>query len=218
MFQRELIFEYESVLTGKKNNISSYLFSQGNYENERKALYIIDYAIQTYLGWTPEEVRDHMNNDILKKLHLTKLLSYIDFPATIQIQNDEDVFYLAVKLYPDKIHYNKTDLILRVYKRVMNGSIQRFPKEYLSDADGLYRAKICFRFMMRQYLTFSSVDEMYSFFASKSGSRELRKYRLASVSRDLFETHIDFLHESLPDSQKDDLLYAYYKFQILYSK
>lgn len=218
MYSRELIFEYENVLTENKAVINPFLFNRGDYENERKALYIIKYAIKTYLRWNPFEVRDHMTHRILKMLKLEPLLRYISFPAVIDITKDRDLFYLAVKLYPSLIKYNEEDLILRVYKRVLSGDLQRFPKQFLVGADGLYRAKLCFHYMLTQYMTFSSVKEMYQFFTTRKGAMELRKYRLAQVSRDLFECNIDFLHESLSENQKDELLYHYYRFMINYEK
>ena len=107
MYSRELIFEYENVLTENKPSVNPFLFNRGDYENERKALYIMRYAIQTYLKWNPYEVRDHMTHRILKMLKLEALLKYITFPSVIQIEEDRDLFYLAVKLYPKQIIYNK---------------------------------------------------------------------------------------------------------------
>ena len=103
MYSRELIFEYENVLTENKPSVNPFLFNRGDYENERKALYIMRYAIQTYLRWNPYEVRDHMTHRILKMLKLEALLKYITFPSVIQIEEDRDLFYLAVKLYPKQI-------------------------------------------------------------------------------------------------------------------
>lgn len=212
IINRELIYDYENMLIGKKSTMSSYLFSKSPYENEKKALYVIDYAIKTYLRWGPEQVRDCLTLEVIKKLKFDKLLDYIRFPGVIQIDRNDDLFYLAVKLYPRQIHYNEIELIIRVYKKVLNGKIQRFPKEFLTGATGLYRATLCFRYMISQFLNFESIEEMYTFFSSSAGSRELRKYRLATVSKDLFVSDIDYLHESLPMSQKDELFYIYYKF------
>lgn len=212
MYSRELIFEYENVLTENKTSVNPFLFNRGEYENERKALYIIRYAIHTYLRWSPFQVRDHMTHKILEMMKLEPLLKYIKFPAVIEIETDRDLFYLAVKLYPYQIKYNETDLILRVYKRILSGDMQRFPKQFLTGADGLYRAKLCFYYMLTQYMTFSSVEQMYSFFSSRKGAMSLKKYRLSQVCKDLFEYNIDFLHESLSENQKDELLYHYYRF------
>ena len=110
MYSRELIFEYENVLTENKPSVNPFLFNRGDYENERKALYIMRYAIQTYLRWNPYEVRDHMTHRILKMLKLEALLKYITFPSVIQIEEDRDLFYLAVKLYPKQIKYNENFL------------------------------------------------------------------------------------------------------------
>lgn len=218
MYSRELIFEYENVLTENKPSVNPFLFNRGDYENERKALYIMRYAIQTYLRWNPYEVRDHMTHRILKMLKLEALLKYITFPSVIQIEEDRDLFYLAVKLYPKQIKYNEKDLILRVYKRVLKGDMKRFPKQFLAGVDGLYRAKLCFHYMVTQYLTFTGIEDMYRFFSSRGGAVALRKYRLSQVCKDLFEYNVDFLHESLSEDQKDELLYHYYRFSNIYKK
>lgn len=215
MYSRELIFEYENVLTENKAVVNPLLFNRGDYENEKKALFIIRYAVHTYLRWNPYEVRDHMSHKVLSMLKLEPLLKYITFPAVIEIDNDRDLFYLAVKLYPNIIRYNEDDLILRVYKRVLNGNMQRFPKQFLTGADGLYRAKLCMHYMITQFLTFTSVEDMYRFFSLRKGAITLKQYRLSQVCKDLFEYNIDFLHESLSNNQKDELLYHFYRFKTI---
>ena len=96
--------------------------------------------------------------------------------------------------------------------------MKRFPKQFLAGADGLYRAKLCFHYMVTQYLTFTSIEDMYRFFSSRGGAVALRKYRLSQVCKDLFEYNVDFLHESLSEDQKDELLYHYYRFSNIYKK
>ena len=54
---------------------------------------------------------------------------------------------------------------------------------------------------------------MYKFFASSSGTKTLKKYKLSSACMDLFNTPLDFLHQALPENIKSDFLYNLYKFR-----
>ena len=56
---------------------------------------------------------------------------------------------------------------------------------------------------------------MYSRFASSEGQKIVAEYHLLTAAT-LFETLIDYLHQSLSEAQRDDYLYNYYKFQIMY--
>ena len=53
-----LLYEYEEVLLGHKNSVSNYFFANDETRNEKTALYVVKFAINYYLGWTPDEAID----------------------------------------------------------------------------------------------------------------------------------------------------------------
>jgi len=210
IMQKGILFEYELILLGKKNFFSPYFFSFGNDYNERMALDVFQYAIEVYLRWSPEETATYLTIDIIKLMKLDSILKYIRFPA--ELIPERDLFYIAHLLYPKKVPFNEKELILRTYKEVLSGQLYKFPKEYLSDSLGMIRACICFQYMVSQYLSFKSIDDMYNHFCTSKGTKDLKKYRLYAICTDMFEFPLDFLHEALSVRQKNEFLYHYHRF------
>lgn len=210
--QNGILFEYELMLLGKKNFFSPYFFSFSADHNERIALDVFQYAIEVYLKWSPEEAATYLTMDVIKLMKLDTILKYIRFPAELTVQRD--LFYIAHLLYPKKVPFNEKELILRTYKEVLNGTLYKFPKEYLSDSLGMMRACICFQYMCSQFLTFTSIEEMYEHFTKSKGTKDLKKYRLYAICTDMFEFPLDFLHESLPMKQKNEFLYKFNRFYL----
>lgn len=208
-----LMFEYELILLGKKNSFAPYFFNYNAEYNEKIALEVFKYAIEDFLGWSPEEAQLYLNMDILKIMKLDTIVRFIRFPAELNLE--KDLFYIAHLLYPKRVKFNSRELILRTYKEVLDGILYKFPKEYLSGSMGVTRACICFQYMASQFLPFNNVEEMYKFFSTTNGVKALKKYRLYAICTDIFDYPIDFLHESLSSSQKNEFFYHYYKFNII---
>lgn len=210
----ELIYEYEMILIGKKNSFSGYFFNDTSEKNEAKALYVIDFAIKTYLGWTPREAIDLLTENVLKVMKLDLLTKYIIFPP--EMNEKDDMYIITGKLYPKLVKVNSKEITLKVYKRVLEKDLYKFPKEYLSgDQQGKNRAIICFQYMLAQFTNFNSVQDMYKFFASSNGPKLLKKYRLNVACVSTYEHPIDFLHTALPSNIRSEFWYRYYKFKIV---
>jgi hypothetical protein len=127
----------------------------------------------------------------------------------------DDMYIITGKLYPELVKLDTKEITLKVYKRVLEKDLYKFPKEYLSgDQQGRNRAIICFQYMLSQFTSFDNAQEMYKFFASSNGPKLLKKYRLNVASVSMFEHPIDFLHIALPKEQRDEFWYRYYKFKI----
>lgn len=205
-----VIYEYEQILTGKKNSFSAAFFPFNDENNERRALAILKYAIEKYLEWSPEEVKLYLNANIIKLMKLDSVMRFIRFPP--ELNPKKDYFYIAHKLYPNRIPYNESELVINVYKRVLSGELCKFPKEYRADTSGFMRVKICFQYMLEQFMQFSSINEMYDFFSSSEGTKALKEYKLYSICCEMFESPLEYLHESLPIKQRSEFLYRLYKF------
>lgn len=209
----EIIYEYEMILIGKKNSFSGYFFNDTAEKNERKALHVIDFAIKTYLGWTPQEAILNLNWEILKSLKLDLLTKYIMFPP--EMDERDDMYIVTGKLYPKLVKLDAQEITLKVYKRVLEKDLYKFPKEYLSgDQQGRNRAIICFQYMLAQFTNFKNIQEMYEFFSTSGGPKLLKKYRLNVACVSTYEHPIDFLHAALPENVRSEFWYRYYRFRI----
>lgn len=211
-FLKSVIAEYEDTLVDKRKSISTFYFSYGKSGNMKLALHIMQYAFETYLCWTPQILRDNLTADILERLKLKSLLRYIQFPPELNAK--EDLFYIAWLIYPETIHYGKKELTLRVYTQLLNKQIQKFPKEFFTGRDGLTRSQICLRYMIEQFLHFTSIKEMYQYFSTEDCTKTLRRYRLLAVCHDLYDTQLEYLHDSLVKEQRSTFWYRYYDFSL----
>lgn len=208
--EQTLFYEYEQILIGNKPSFAPYFFKYGENTSQHYALLIIKFAVEKYLKWDPFDMLNHFTKDIAIQMKLEPLMKYIEFP--VEVDKEKDYYVLASMIYPYIIKIDTKELVLRTYKDVLNEKICKFPKEYLSGADGIIRAGICLQYMLNQYFSFKDTRELYSFFIDTKGIKALKEYRLNNISSEMFELPIDYLHESLPDFQKDEFWYHYYKF------
>lgn len=211
---KSAIAEYEDTLLGKRKAVSSYYFSYGKTGNMKLALQIMKHAFETYLNWSPLDLRDYITMEVLERVKVRSLLKYIEFPP--ELNPKEDLFYIAWLIYPETVHFNSKELTLRVYKSLLDKTIQKFPKEFFTGTDGYSRAQICLRYIIEQYLNPSTIKELYEFFSTLECQKFLRKHKLLVICRDLFDTPVHYLHISLSKKQQDDFWYRYYDF--LYRK
>lgn len=213
---RGLLYEYEEILLGNKKQFSNAFFDSDMVTNKKNAVDVLRFAFEIFLKWRPEEAFRYVTKDIVDKMRLDLLYPYLDIPCEINM--NRDFFYLGHLAYPNRNKLDKNALTLKVYRDLLDGVAKKFPKGYLDGADGVERACMCFQYMVKQYLYFKSIDEMYAFFASPKAIPTLRNYKLYVIENTLFDSPIDFLHESLPESQKDPFLFHYHKFQYLNRK
>ena len=212
MDKQILLYEYEQVLLGNKTAIPPYYFKYGDDTSKNYALYIIKFAVEKYLRWDPQDMKDHFTKEIAIQMKLEQLMKYIDFPP--ELNRDTDYYYLATYLYPNSVKIDIKELVLRTYKDVLSGNLCKFPKEYLSGTQGMMRAGICLQYMINQHLTFHTVKDMYKYFSEPTGAKILKEYRLNNICNEIYEHPIDYLHESLPERQKDEFWYHYYRFKV----
>ena len=217
MTDRELQIEYENIILGKKRNYSSAIFGSPNKEiNQKNAICIMKYAFESFLNWSPEDVKRLINPKIIRLMKLENVIKYIQFPG--ELNPKTDLFYIAHLMYPNIIHYNSREITLKVYKDILNKKIYRFPKDFFEDDEGVNRARLCFRYMVQNYFHFHNLEEMYEYFASSKGKKALKEYQLLSVCDVLYSHPLDYMHDSLIEEQQDEFLYNYLKFEIEYGK
>ena len=209
-----LIYEYDQILINEQKEPSMYFFSSSAYYNELNALKIFRYAFGTILKWRPEELAACRSLKIVHEMKLDYFLSQINFPP--EVSQEYYLLYIASKLYPNKVHYDEEHITCDVYKKLLKikpGDIQKFPKNFAIGENGRFRAEVCLRYMISHFVIFHNIDELYKIFAAPTAVDLLKRYKLYNISSILYETPLDYLHAALDDSQKNNTLYYYLKFE-----
>lgn len=208
----ELYREYDEVMIGKRDGFSTKYFGKDNAKNSENAIKVFQYAFKRYLRWSPEALEERIDKELLVKLRLYPLLKFIPFP--IEYDKDKDFFYLVTLVYN---HHNLSfrDKTIHTYEMILDGTTSKYPKDYFTGSDGLVKAGICFQYLINHNIIFESVNDLYSIFSSDTGYEYLKKYKLLNACREAFDTPVDFLHFALPQENKNEFLFRYYKFKFI---
>lgn len=209
-----IVNEYEEVLISNRKKISNSYFLFDKKGNERVALTVIRYAIENLLGWDVNTAISLFNPNYISFMKLDQMVDYIDFPSDVTRDDTEYILYL---LYPKYVDYDVKRYTLRIYKKVLNNEC-RYPKDYMYGYLGMLRAKICLQYAINQNCLFKSTDEMYKFFASKSCIKYLKENKLYQLYTSFYSNPLEYMHDSMPSTVKDDFLFHNYIFMIKYQK
>ena len=203
------IYAYQLTLLNKYKSVPLSFFDGDTKSNEKTAIAIIRYAVEEHLHWTPEEMRYHFDDKVIKRMKLDKVVTFIQFPP----ENSRTDFYIyAHKLYPDRIPVDFVDSTLRMYNKVISNASAKFPKGFFDDINGRYRAIICLRYVLANVAApFRNQEELYLAFASSSGNSFLQKHRLYKARRLIFDSPVEFLQEALNENERDYFYYGLVK-------
>lgn len=204
---KEIIADYDDSMMGSRPYISLFYF-ENSAASHTTVLELIRYAVETRLGWSPFQLREHLTMEILQNLKLKHLHKFIIFPS--YLTPNEDLFYIAWCIYPWTQNMTREDLEIRPYKRLLAKETKKYPKEYFHGLEGLSRSCSCLRYVLRSHHPFESVMEMYKFFSTTASVAFLRKYKLLTIGREQFGSPLEFLHAALPEEQRNNTLYQYY--------
>ena len=212
---RGMLYDYEQSLLGKSNVVSPYFFrNNSDEENEKRAIYLLKFAIAYYLKWTPAFACEKLNWKVIELIKLDSVIKYIRYP--INVEDEEDIFFVKVALFPNAMAPDKEELTRMVYRKLLDRNLYKMPKGYFSDiGPGKERMEICLRYAISQEIGTYTPEEIYKYFAQTTGKKLLKKYRLFSVCLKHYDTQVDFLHEALPKEKRDELWFRYYKFEIM---
>lgn len=212
--KKGITLEYIDILLGNRKNYSSYYFKKTKYSNEQMSLVIFKFAFERLLNWTPYELRDCLDIDIIRALKLDMLFSYIQFPPELKKDVNKNILYILSKIYPDKIKMSFIDITLKVYEDFINKTTNKLPRDFFTGtADGRNRACVCLLYIISRRYAYKSVKQLYEMFADKEIDSILKSYKLSSVCKENYMNPLEFLHDALPTHLKDDLYFNYYLFE-----
>lgn len=207
--------DYENLLLKDDPgvNLSTSYFCYTDYNNHKLALDLFRYVMEEILHWTAIDIVHSLDLNTIKNLHLLVPYKYLIFPE--ELNKRKDCFYVAHLLYPNEIPYSTKSLVTIAYQKVLSQESGKFSKNFFSGAEGELRACICLQYLLKEYLSFSSVEEIYYYFSTPKAMSTLRQYHLASVCSELFESPLEFVHNSLPNKQKNELYFQFYRFEAI---
>lgn len=203
---RYYLREYDEVLMGKRKTYSASCMNKA--QGSKTSRDMLHYIFSYYLRWTPEQARDCLTPEIVKAMKLESLINRI--PSPPEINREEDLYFVAWHVYPHTVNVSKGELVVKVYTDVISGRASKFPKNYFDGNDGYVRARLLFLIMVKEYLSFESLEQMYAFFASDAGRKAINQHKLTVPLRELYASPLDYLHDSLRKDQKSDELYIKY--------
>lgn len=215
---------YDQLLIGKKETMGKEMFEstvngrkEYNEIDEQKTIKVLKYALEYYMGWTPEQVQANLSFDILRRLKLEGIiLQRIKFP--LELDDRYILNYIIHLLYPERYSYDQKQAIINYYDGILDGKIKRFKKGFFSADEGKYRADICLRRMLQRCGVYTNVRQLYDLFSSTAGRKKLVEYKLSNACKEIYTLPIDFLHFALPKDMRDEMYYRKKRFEIVNDK
>ena len=212
-----LLYEYTKVLLGEQDWVTGDFFVQGDKINEANAIELFKYAFTIFNNChNPESMKMLISDEFIKRMKLEKALGFIKFP--VELVQNKDLTYIIHLMYPYKVPYNTKDLTIKIYENVINGINSKFPRSYFAEEIGSKRLNTCFIYMLTHYCNFNSTREMYHFFSTKAGERMIDKYRLKQAVSSYYDDCLELLHDALPDEQKSDFWFYFYRFYKMFQR
>lgn len=212
-----VIREYYCILIGSRDQFEKVLFEELSVrDRELVAVNVIRFTSETFWGWSPEHLRDHLTVRRLADWKLRTMLDYISFPEGMSKTRDSDLYYISCLAYPNLNLTSTEDFILTIYKKILDGTSEKFPKHFFDGFNGPYRASVCLQYAISHFRPFKSKSEMYDFFGTRKCLSFMRKVKLLPSAKNTYDCLAEMLHNGLGYSDKSEYLFLYYRlFQIL---
>lgn len=155
--------------------------------------------------WTPEDLRDRLTPEIATELGLWPLIKRL--PCPVELDPKQDLCYVAWELYPETRDIKEIDLVHMLFRDIVSGERQKFPKGYFFGLNGAPRAKAVFKFFMNDfaipYFNLCCIQDAYEAFGTYRIHNLLKKCNLDRFVRDRFGSPLNFLHTCLGDDADD---------------
>lgn len=186
---------------------------------QKDAIHVLEYVITELMGLTPEEAMVQFEvpgraEEYIEKWKLEKVLEHIRMPPGIRKDNYRFLFSMV---FPGKITYDEDEQTLEVYRRVLEGELSKFPRNFLVRKGSI---KMCV--MLMQYISThmrpGAPEDLYRIFSTPGeGYRILKDAKLYPACRKFFKSPLEFVHTMLVHTkQANPLLYNYYSFKTAY--
>ena len=212
-----VLYEYEQILLGNKKKFSKKRFLGTPKAVKQKAIDLLRYICSDIMKLSPSELKDNLTVYTCDRYKLWTIIEFVNFPP--EFEKKEDIIYLLSLMYPKIYHVDEAEAIRNTYKKFYDGKLYKFPKGFFNGNDGEAKAEICLNYALTlDNNPLSSIYELYHLFSDNSEYSILKKYKLYTVCQDFFDSALEYLHYSLPRSQRSTLLFNYFEFQKEFKK
>ena len=214
MERTRAIRNYEKLLTGETNKLTL----KGSVLNpdelgkraelDRNARSLVAFAVNYVLQWSPLEAYEHITDDIAKKLRFDEIARYMIFQQGVSKKNYK---YMISRAFPNEVKFNPSDQIIDIYKDLLRGDINKFPRFIFDTETGDTSASKLLFYYLNNHLAIADINALYDTFGDpKTANQILRKAKLQRVCAEFYDSPLDYLHHSLPPEQRNLFLYGHY--------
>ena len=221
-----LLVEYEQVLLGNKSEYHLIPRQPGDQTDKKEentaalataAQYFLKYVFQYILGWTPYQVRDYLDDDIIERYALRNCIKNVPFPQ--ELNSMRDYYFIASWLYPETIPYDKEKAILNVYTRVLRHERRYHPNFFKGGPAGEEIFLTCLRYALSVDFFSRGVQDIYQFFTKPSNTNAFAsKWGLKAHYNKWYDNFMDAVHNALPAVDRNDFLRHFANFSVEYKK
>ncbi len=172
------VYEYERILMGRQQKFwVAFKGEIGGRSNQKEFGAIWRYALETILGWSPQEAVKYLDSDKVKQMKLDTTLYAIDYNSQKHFIGD---FKKAIQYaFPEVKIYDFQTETLDEYKKVAkkdewknDSEPYRFHKKFFSDSEGLDRARYILRWVIQNYYSDESAEDLYRLFYDPDWARK----------------------------------------------
>lgn len=205
-----IIEDYEDILLGKRKTFSNWYFTGDKASNFDVALEVFKYCFEILLEWDAEMIFQNVNRQVMEEMKLISLWrNKIVVPKSVN--KSKEFSYIAYLLYPDKYSQDTREQTLETYKKLLEGKINKMPKNMFDDEKGRVKAAYCLQYLITEHLTYNSIEDIYDQFRQPDIRSFLTEYSLWLPCECFFDDPVDYLHFSIPDKYKNEIAYDYAK-------
>ena len=160
--------------------------------------------------WTPEDVRDCLTPELATEMGLWPLIKHL--PCPDELDPKKDLSFVAWELYPETRNIKAIDLVHTLFRDIVSGSRQKFPKGYFFGWNGTLRARAIFKFFMNDYaipeFRLTCVKDAYEVFGSNQIDILLKRCNIDRFVHDRYGLPLNFLHSGLGADADDNAYYS----------
>ena len=214
-----LIRAYQDWILDRSNDFLTYFAKGSIVDTENEAKSVLKYVVEDILGWTPQQMLNGLNKDVVSAFKLEPVLSAFILP---EYAKTTDYELYAALLYPKVIDQSpETMTVIRRYRESLDpSSRKKLPHGFFDEGpDGLERLRICLGYLISSSDEIVSIEDAYALFGGPRFREFSRRHnRIEEVISRHWQSPLDALHDVLPDSEESDLWYHVYLLAWKYHK
>lgn len=203
-----LFLEYTEILIGNQKNYTDDYFCGTKSANKRLAIQFVRTVARVYFQCDNlAAARVTFNEQVFKAMKLDKILQYIHVPTYVDRVDRTD--YIINLIFTNNFD-SELWVATRYCERVVAGTIVRFPKNYMLGDSDTWRSCFCLRYFLTYDFPTMSPMQLYAFAASTKFRPWLQEHFLTNSCTKLFSSPVEYLHMSLPENMRSDILFMIY--------